>query len=505
MVLVGGPTMMKLVRDRVAEVLGAPIAAGLDPMTLVAQGAATFAATAGLSLMADEPAVDGAPRENDVWLQYPLVTPDASPFIVGKIVSASARENVVAVRFARADGAWVGEPEPVDAEGTFAASVSLALRTATELVLEGRDKSGRAVPLTPRSLRIRHGVTLTDPPLSRTIGIALADDGVRTFFERGSPLPMRRTFVLHTTRAISPGESGSALRVPIVQGEFAAAHLCRLVGALEISGDRLTKVLPTGSAVEVTLSVDRGGNLSATALVPEANQAFERVAQLVAEALPPDAQRRVALELRRRVEGLYTDPVLRSLPAITKRLAELDGRLERVLTLAERGAAGDDDATEQGSRVLSDVDGELSVVEAEKAWPEIDEAFENASAWATTELLENGTDAERRTLETTMQAFHRARAAKSEREAQRQLTVLRGLANAAYFRRPESWSDQFDYWASRVSESTDLAAAQKLVARGRAAQPTNDRSVLQDVVAALRKLIPSEHEGEGRSLGSGVR
>ena len=502
-VLVGGPTMMQLVRDRVAEVLGAPLAPGLDPMTLVAQGAATFAATSGLSLTEAADAASNAARENDVWLQHPLVTPDPSPYVVGKLVSARARASVVAVRFSRADGSWTGAPEPVDEEGTFAASVSLVLRAANELVIEGLDKAGGVVSLTPRNVRIRHGVTLSDPPLSRTIGIGLADDGVRTFFERGSPLPMRRTFVLHTTHAITAGDAKSALRVPIVQGEFASAHLCRVVGALELTGDRLTKGLPAGSAIELTLAVDRGGGLAATALVPAAGQVFERVAQLVAPALPPDAQVRVATELRRRVESLYSDGDLRGDPGIARRLGELDQRLERVLQLAARGEAGDDDATEQASRQISDIDGELSTIEAEKAWPELDREFAEQRAWAAAELLENGTDAERHTLEETLKSFERARTAKNEREAQRQLTLLRRLGSAAYFRRPDSWSDQFDYWASRISEASDLAAAQKLVARGRAAQPTNDRRTLEEVVGALRKLIPSEDASHG--LGSGVR
>ena len=47
-VLVGGPTVMPFVRQRVAARLEAPLAEGHDPMTLVAQGAALYAATAGL-------------------------------------------------------------------------------------------------------------------------------------------------------------------------------------------------------------------------------------------------------------------------------------------------------------------------------------------------------------------------------------------------------------------------------------------------------------------------
>ena len=48
LVLVGGPTVMPMVRARVAARLETAIAEGHDPMTLVAQGAALYAATAGL-------------------------------------------------------------------------------------------------------------------------------------------------------------------------------------------------------------------------------------------------------------------------------------------------------------------------------------------------------------------------------------------------------------------------------------------------------------------------
>ena len=47
-VLVGGPTNMPLLRAAVREALGAPFGEGLDPMTLVAQGAALYAGTTGL-------------------------------------------------------------------------------------------------------------------------------------------------------------------------------------------------------------------------------------------------------------------------------------------------------------------------------------------------------------------------------------------------------------------------------------------------------------------------
>jgi hypothetical protein len=47
-VLVGGPTLMPGLRARVGELFGGRIAAGVDPMTIVARGAALYAGSVGL-------------------------------------------------------------------------------------------------------------------------------------------------------------------------------------------------------------------------------------------------------------------------------------------------------------------------------------------------------------------------------------------------------------------------------------------------------------------------
>src|SRR6185295_5412285 len=95
LVLVGGPTVMPMVRARVAARLEAPIAEGHDPMTLVAQGAALYAATAGIDGRAASIAV---PSGRQVWLQYPAVSSDLTPHVVGKFVGADPPGKVKLVR-----------------------------------------------------------------------------------------------------------------------------------------------------------------------------------------------------------------------------------------------------------------------------------------------------------------------------------------------------------------------------------------------------------------------
>src|SRR5678816_2154652 len=150
-------------------------------------------------------------------------------------------------------------------------------------------------------LTIVQGLTIGDPPLSRTLGVALANDHVQTYLERGAPLPARRTFTHHTIETVAKGSSDSVLRIPIVQGELSQAHLCRLVGTLDIGGDAVVDTVPTGSAVEVTIELDRGGRLSARALVPSIGQVFEHVAHLLVPDAAPDALDAALRDLRRQL------------------------------------------------------------------------------------------------------------------------------------------------------------------------------------------------------------
>src|SRR6185369_5105075 len=98
----------------------------------------------------------------------------------------------------------------------------------------------------PSTFTIVQGLTVSDPPLSRTIGVALANDLVRVYFERGTPLPARRSFVHQTVESAARGSGECVLKIPVVQGELEHAHLCRLVGSLEISGEAVQSTLPAG-------------------------------------------------------------------------------------------------------------------------------------------------------------------------------------------------------------------------------------------------------------------
>jgi molecular chaperone DnaK len=499
-VLVGGPTVVPYLRRRVSEALRAPIAENIDPMTVVAQGAALFAATANLD--ARPSPTPEQPSGVRLWLQHPTVTGDATPFVAGKVVSAEP--SLTAVRFVRGDGAWQSEDEPIGSDGTFVAMVQLLARSSNHFQIHGIN-ADQLVAVTPNQITIVHGVALSEPPLSRSVGVALANNSVQVYAERGTPLPLKRTFTHRTAHTVSPGIEGYALRIPIVQGEYPWAHLCRLVGTLEIPSKQLHGPLPAGSTVEVTLELDRGGRMWAQAHVPALKQVFDHVAHLVIAGSGPEQLTQALALIDARVSEQLAYSFRDRQVTTLGRLNRLKQQLDEAKTLLELGKGGDQDALQRAQRLVLELTSELEQADDVSAWPKLELRVNEERALALGWIGGTGTDQERSSAEQIGKALDRALAARSAGEVERQLRLLRHLGATAYFRRPESWRSEFERMVHRVTDTTDPKQANALVARGQRALAKNDRSELEATVRALWQLMPDDEEDVQLSHGSGVR
>jgi len=525
-VLVGGPTNMPVLRNRLTERLGAPIDNSMDPMTMVARGAALYAATAGLaahdaSAAANKAAglgsIGGSPftevtsAECHFFLHYPPVTADLTPHVVGRLVDADkpGAKRPTEVRLVRVDGDFTGEFAPLDDEGAFVASAELQQHKANTFRLEARDSKGQAVSCEPGRVTIVHGVKIGDPPLSRTVGVALANGGVREYFARGTPLPARRTFVHRTVNPVTPvsvgSESGTALRIPLVQGEYQTADLCRLVGSIEVDASDLSGPLPADSSVEVTLELDRGGHLSASAFVSALNQTFKSVAHLMVPAATEDVLETHFTALATRIGGLREDAFRGGKRSSLDRLAKLQASLDEAAQDMEAAKGGDVDAAQRARRILLDVDSGVGDLEDEQRWPELEDDAVWTAAWATNEVAEHGSPAEQKLLEQAIRSLEAAREAKSVSRLQRQKAVVRRLGSAAAQRDDATWEYYFHNAAAQANEASDLSRASKLVAEGHKALEARDYKKLRTIVRELWGLLPSSASEPRKTHGSSVR
>ncbi len=501
-VLVGGPTVMPALRARVREALGAPFGEGLDPMTLVAQGAAIYAATAGLDARAPEKLVE---QGRKVWLQYPAMSSDLTPHVVGRLVDLDRKQEEIKIRLSRNDGQWTSPEVAVDGEGAFVLTVDLLPRRPNVFKVEAVGPGGAAIALSPSSFTIVQGLTISDPPLSRTVGVALADNRVRVYFERGAPLPAKRSFVHHTVESVAKGSSECLLKIPIIQGELEQAHLCRLVGTLEIGGSAVKQSLPAGSPVEITLELDRGGHLSARALVPSLGQVFEQVGHLLVPDATPEALEATVLAMRGRLVTLRDDALRRDAARVVGKLTYVDCALMEVDKDIQAARGGDADAGQKARRTLLELDGMLEECEGEALWPELESKARQAVAGASIWVGQFGSPTEQMLLEEATQAVDKARQLKQAVELQRQLRVVKNLTSACYQRHPQAWEWMFEDAASEAEQATDMVRAQTLVRDGRKAIERGDVAALRAIVQDLWKLLPVTVQQRRLGHESGVR
>ncbi|WP_437754454.1 Hsp70 family protein [Sorangium sp. So ce1389] len=500
-VLVGGPTVMPALRARVRDALGAPFGEGLDPMTLVAQGAAIYAATAGLDA---RPAPRATEEGRRLWLQYPAMSSDLTPHVVGRVVEGPgpAPERI---RLAREGDGWTSADAPLDAEGAFVVTVDLLPRRPNVFRVEATAAGGARVPVHPQAITIVQGLTISDPPLSRTIGVALADNTVRVYFERGAPLPARRTFVHHSVESVPRGSSACVLKIPIVQGELDVAHLCRVVGTLEIDGSGLTATLPAGSAIELTLELDRGGHLSARALIPSQGLVFERVAHLLVPEAAPEVLDASLAAMRERLASVRESALRRNAPHALGKVTYVECALVEVERDVAAARGGDADAGQKARRALLELDVLLEQAEADKRWPELEAEAQAAVANASVWISQLGSATEKALLEEAAQGVARARAEKNQVELQRQLRLVRNLSSAAFQRHPKAWAWMFEEAASEAHQASDLVRAQKLVRDGRSAAERGDTTALRAITEEIWRLLPVDAQKRRLGHESGVR
>lgn len=498
-VLVGGPAHMPIIQERIQQEL-APLAANSgDPMTLVAQGAALYAATIDFgSARCDTTA---AATGSKFWLQYPTVCSDLEPTVIGRLVESHgpAPKHVV---LSLSDGSWQSAPAELSADGVFLLSAQLKPAKANTFTLTYLGAGGSPVDAQPQKISIVHGLTLSDPPLSRSVGVALANGFVKTFIDRGTPLPARRSFVQTTIDTLVPG-SGAQLNIPIVQGERTKARFCRKVGNLVIAANALKKPLHAGASIEITIEVDRGGNLDAKALIVDQQVLITGVAQLLIPGADPAALQAQWQSLKRRLTLLQQDAFRSRDETMIRRLSTVQEQLSEVGTDLVQ-IEHDEDSSQRLHRNLMEMEAEVESLESRGQLELLVEECEGKYFDAAYHVDQWGNEVERKILAETATRFRTAAEQGRMTELERAIEQLERITASAYRRSPDFWADQFSYTAARVHEAKDLKRAQRLVEQGRALLEQGRREELRGITEALWSIMPDVLRTAEHTHDSGV-
>jgi molecular chaperone DnaK len=481
LVLVGGPTLTPCLPRILESELGIEAHHFVDPSQAVAIGAAIYACTQRIPR---SPGSKGRSNRLELELSYEPMTNDPQPLVAGTLVGPLS-SGEWQVRISSASGEASASRIPVRANGAFVTRVQLqpgALKVfVVEVYCDGVLVSGLG-----ERFSILHGTLPPKPLLSQSVGVALADNSVRWYLRKGVVLPGRESVSHASTVGLLRGHSGTALHVPLIQGESERADRNTIVGVLQIRAENLSRHLPAGSEVVVTLTVDEHSTTTAEAYVPALGQTFRETLKFELETKSPEG-------IRQGVEGQRVR--LAELEKLAAELEEsadgdVDGRVRVIEELLEDSGA---DELNQADQILKELTGLIDSIEVKNQQPHLADQFA-VTAEKVRSLLP-GKDVERaRQLEALSAEFRQAVDRADLRLAEAKFTAAQELEWSLLREQPWFWAQLFKQLSEAVRKGPNAKKAQLPIEEGKAALKCENRSGLRQTCLQLIQLIPQSEK-----------
>ena len=273
LILVGGPTHSPILKKMLTEQITDKIGDNVDPMTVVAKGAALFASTISVSDEVKEITRDKTKLQLDIKYDATTVESDTmlSIKVLGEKTIGALPDKIYAI-ISRFDGAWSsGKKLLSTAKFTLIDDIQLIEGQSNSFDILLYNEQGNKIDCQPNQFSILQGIGGLDDmqvlPYYIGIGRYFPEYEKDLFFpakglEKTKKLPATGVINdLKTRNTIKPGNVKDIIRIPIYQGQYSAdgsnTTLNNLIQEVIITGEKMPAVLPEGSNVDITIKVDR--------------------------------------------------------------------------------------------------------------------------------------------------------------------------------------------------------------------------------------------------------
>jgi len=367
LILVGGPTFSPILRRMLKEQITEKIDTSVDPMTVVAKGAALFASTITVSDEVKEDTRDKTKLQLDI--KYGATTVDLDENLNLKVLkdktTGKIPEKLFVVLNRTSKGvAWSSTKKEISLDKVnLIQDIQLEKDDANTFTIQLTDENGNNVECQPNQFTIIQGIGGLDgmQVLPYHIGIAkyFHTEEKDLFFpvkglEKNKKVPATGVVNgLKTRQTVVPGKTDekNTLRIPIYQGEYNAEGtnptLNNKIFEVIINGESLPKLLPERSDVNITIKVDRSQIMHFTAEFPTIEHTEELKIEIKQTEPPTEelltseiskakrtAQKVNATDVSEQLEVLETqlenekgsaDGKMKILDGLRKELLKLDG------------------------------------------------------------------------------------------------------------------------------------------------------------------------------------
>ena len=505
-ILVGGPTLAPYYREALKEQLGMTIDHSVDPLTVVARGAAIFAGTQRRATRSSQKASSKAVT---IELKYNPVGVDPNPLVGGKIVPpADMPLTGFTVELVNQKTKWRSGKAAVNQNGIFTTTLRAESGQRNTYLIELLDSTGTKWPTSPEILTYTIGAAVSEQVTTHGMGIALADNKFSLVFEKGCGLPAkspRKTYVTENT--LKRGQVGELLRIPICEGESPRADRNKLVGFLKIVGADISRDLPRGSEIEVVLKMNESRAVTVEAYIPVLDQDFKAT-------LEPGKRVRDGEELKAQVDEEFS-----RIASLKDKAAGQGGDaaaaedLEAIASaslakevLSLSANADDPDSASKCENRLLELRLRVDKIEEQLQWPahvvEVEELANNL----TESVNARGTPQQKTLASTLIADLRQALQSRNADQLRQRKEAAWDLYMKMMFQDPGFWVYMFQEIDKKADQFKDPERGQRLLNQGRAFISHGNVDGLKNVVSELHKMLPEDKVQElQQGYQSGIR
>lgn len=497
-ILVGGPTKAVYFREILSARLKVPLDVSVDPLTVVAQGAAVFAGTQRVEAKNKAPA---KPGQFSVDLKYSPVGIETDPQIVGKVsMGDKAPGDGFVIEFVNEFSKWRSGRIPLKKDGLFMADVIAEKGVRNTFLIELYDAQGGKQSTIPDQFVYTVGAVVEEQHLIHPMGIELAGNEYIILAGKGDALPLRtKAVTLHSIKAVKAGDAQSKLPVPILEGDNVnAADRNKLIGTYFISGDMIKRDIQLGAEVEVTLKISESRTIKALVYIPSLDEEFEFAADLRKKAVDAQnvvdewsGQRNRMKSLAKKAAEAHAKEALAALEALET------SHLYTEMNDSAKIAKGDPDAASKAESLLLQIMQKLDAIEADIELPSLRAEFDDWYGDACKITDQHGSSEQQ---DRAADLRKRADEAIQEHNGDRLKTLLKQVRQL-YFEvlmaLPQFWVDQFQQVSKRTEQMSDTNKATRLCDMGQRYLTENNIDGLRNVVNQLWDLLPKGSGQEG--------
>jgi molecular chaperone DnaK len=369
--LVGGPTYSPILREMLKSQISKNVNTSIDPMTAVASGAALYASTRDVPEQHQKRDLTKVQLE----LKYESTSVESEEYVTVIIAREKTDGEVpkeVLVEISRSDGGWSSGQVKLENDRDVL-EVSLEEAKANNFKITVFDDKGNNYECEPSEINIIQGSKVGDSTLPLNIGIEIKDisTGKAVFktipgLEKNKSLPaVGKTNPLKTQKQIRPGKKEDIIKIPIYEGEHGVdgskAIYNHFIKDVIITGVDISKLLPAGSEVEITMKIDSSRRALFEAYIPYLDESIDlEIGREIKTIIS-------SKKLEDEVSSAQNQLQIVSEDSESSETEKLETELNEVISLLDKGK--DDDTREKAQQMLLKTLKKIDKQEELAEWP----------------------------------------------------------------------------------------------------------------------------------------